>query len=207
MIDTDGYRPNVGIIVINAETDKVLWARRHGQDAWQFPQGGIKHHETPEDALYRELDEELGLQRNHVEIIGATRGWLRYELPKRFIRRRSTPMCIGQKQVWFLLRFIDHDDSVKLDASTHPEFDRWKWVNYWHPAREVIYFKRDVYRRALRELAPLIYPNADSTKSREAVPRWNSDKPLPAFIEVAEPRHRGVLLSVSRHNIEMRVKM
>ena len=79
-------------------------------------------------------------------MIGATRGWLRYDLPKRFIRRHSTPVCIGQKQVWFLLKLLDTDDAVKLDTCRKPEFDHWKWMNYWHPAREVIYFKRTVYR-------------------------------------------------------------
>ncbi len=155
MIDIDGFRPNVGIIVSNAQGD-VLWARRIGQDAWQFPQGGIKAHESPEEALYRELTEELGLLPEHVDVMGCTRGWLRYTLPKRFMRRSSTPVCIGQKQVWYLLRLVGGDAQVRLDASGTPEFDHWKWVQYWYPAREVIYFKRDVYRRALKELAPLL---------------------------------------------------
>jgi putative (di)nucleoside polyphosphate hydrolase len=152
MIDVDGFRPNVGIIVVNSRA-QVLWARRVGQDAWQFPQGGIKAHESPEEAMYRELMEELGLGPDHVELIGSTRGWLRYTLPQRFIRRNSTPLCIGQKQVWFLLRLLGDESAVRLDASNQPEFDYWKWVSYWHPPREVIFFKRQVYRRALRELA------------------------------------------------------
>lgn len=156
MIDSDGYRPNVGIIVANHRR-QVLWARRAGQRAWQFPQGGIKHRETPEQALYRELNEELGLLPEHVSIVGYTAGWLRYDLPKRFIRRRCKPVCIGQKQVWFLLQLVGRESEVCLDGCDQPEFDSWKWVNYWHPSREVIAFKRDVYRRALRELAPLLY--------------------------------------------------
>ena len=84
MIDEDGYRPNVGIILCNKQGD-VLWARRIGQDAWQFPQGGIKEFESPEDALYRELAEEVGLQKQDVEVLGSTRGWLRYRLPRRMI--------------------------------------------------------------------------------------------------------------------------
>jgi putative (di)nucleoside polyphosphate hydrolase len=164
VIDPDGFRPNVGIIVTNGH-GQVLWARRIGQDAWQFPQGGIKAHESPDQALYRELREELGLHERHVEIMGCTRGWLRYTLPRRFIRRQSMPVCIGQKQVWYLLRLVGEEHDVRLDACTEPEFDHWKWVNYWHPAREVIYFKRHVYRRALKELAPLLTPGSESQES------------------------------------------
>ena len=145
----------MGIILSNHRTE-VLWARRAGQEAWQFPQGGIKVHETPEEAMFRELFEELGLRSEHVEVIGSTRGWLRYTLPRRYMRRRSNPICIGQKQIWFLLRLLGNDSSVRLDLSEKPEFDHWKWVNYWRPSREVIFFKRHVYRRALKELAPLL---------------------------------------------------
>jgi len=154
VIDSDGFRPNVGIIVANGRGE-VLWARRAGRDSWQFPQGGIKADESPEEALYRELAEELGLTPCHVEVIGCTRGWLRYTLPRRFVRRNTRQVCIGQKQVWFLLRLLASEDDVRLDATGAPEFDHWKWVGYWRPAREVIYFKREVYRRALKELAPL----------------------------------------------------
>ncbi len=159
MIDTDGYRPNVGIIVTNRQGG-VLWARRFGQDAWQFPQGGIKAHETPEEALYRELGEELGLRAPDVEVMGSTRGWLRYTLPRRYVRRNCAPLCIGQKQVWFLLRLVGDEGRVRLDGCERPEFDAWRWIRYWDPPGEVIFFKRSVYRRALKELAPLL-PEVD----------------------------------------------
>ena len=159
MIDPDGYRPNVGIILSN-DVGRVLWARRVGQEAWQFPQGGIRSDETPEEAMFRELNEEVGLSPEHVEVIGSTRGWLRYQLPKRFVRRNCRPICIGQKQVWFLLRVSDAGEShVRLDCGDKPEFDCWRWVDYWQPLREVVFFKRDVYRRALSELAPLLFPD------------------------------------------------
>lgn len=155
MIDEQGYRPNVGIILCN-DHGQVLWARRIGQDAWQFPQGGIKQGESPEKALYRELTEEVGLTANDVQILGCTRGWLRYRLQKRMIRQGNRPICIGQKQKWFLLRLTGNDDAIDVNASPKPEFDGWNWVSYWFPLGEVVAFKRDVYRRAMTELAPKI---------------------------------------------------
>lgn len=154
MIDADGFRPNVGIILTNSRGE-LLWARRiGGQDAWQFPQGGIKHHESAEQALYRELEEEVGLSPQDVAILGVTRGWLRYRLPARYVRQQQ-PVCVGQKQKWFLLRFLGSDDQVNLALNDSPEFDHWRWVSYWYPINNVVAFKRDVYRRALRELSPL----------------------------------------------------
>jgi len=156
VIDTEGFRANVGMIVAGRQS-KVLWAGRAGQDGWQFPQGGIRSDENPQQALYRELYEELGLKADQVRIVGATRDWLRYTLPRRLVRKNASPPCIGQKQIWYLLRLMCDEREVRLDASRVPEFDRWKWVSYWHPSREVVYFKRAVYRRALKELAPLFY--------------------------------------------------
>src|SRR5690606_35697365 len=97
VIDNDGFRPNVGIILTN-DQGQLLWARRvGGQDAWQFPQGGINPHETAEQALYRELHEEIGLLPHDVDILACTRGWLRYRLPTRLVRHNSLPLCVGQK--------------------------------------------------------------------------------------------------------------
>lgn len=153
MIDTDGFRANVGIMLANAKGE-VLWARRVGQDAWQFPQGGIHEGESHEQALYRELQEEIGLTPNDVEVIACTRGWLRYRLPQRFVRRDSKPLCVGQKQKWFLLRMLADDARVTVDHTEKPEFDGWRWVSYWYPLGQVVSFKREVYRRAMKELAP-----------------------------------------------------
>lgn len=153
MIDSDGFRPNVGIILTNDE-GQLLWARRvGGQDAWQFPQGGINPHETPEQALYRELHEEIGLYPADVEILACTRGWLRYRLPHRLVRHNSLPLCVGQKQKWFLLKLISNDNNVSLNNGGRAEFDDWRWVSYWYPLGKVVSFKRDVYRRALKELS------------------------------------------------------
>ena len=153
MIDSDGFRPNVGIILAN-QCGQVLWAKRIGQDAWQFPQGGINVDETPEQAMYRELYEEVGLQPEDVRVLACTRGWLRYRLPRRLMRKDSRPLCIGQKQKWFLLELVSPDEQVKVDLSESPEFDDWRWVSYWFPVGRVVAFKRDVYRRAMKELAP-----------------------------------------------------
>ncbi len=153
MIDSDGFRPNVGIMLAN-DQGQLLWARRvGGHDAWQFPQGGISAGESPEQALYRELHEEVGLSPDAVELLGATKGWLRYRLPRRFIREGQKPLCIGQKQKWFLLRLLETDAAVQLHLNDKPEFDHWQWVSYWYPLNQVISFKREVYRRAMKELA------------------------------------------------------
>lgn len=159
MIDVDGYRKNVGMILANRE-GRVFWARRIGAvEAWQFPQGGIRSNETPRQALFRELAEETGLRPEHVEIIGCTKRWLRYDLPRNLIRWERKPVCIGQKQIWYLLRLLVDEEQVQLDLTDKPEFDVWCWVDYWLPARKVVNFKQDVYRRALNELAPLLFQN------------------------------------------------
>ena len=155
MIDSEGYRANVGIILCNPD-GFLFWARRIGQQAWQFPQGGIRSHESPEQALYRELGEEIGLGFEDVELIGATREWLRYRLPQHLVRYHREPVCIGQKQRWFLLRLLGHESKVNLMASGTPEFDCWRWILPNEPVREVVPFKRQVYRRALEELGPLL---------------------------------------------------
>lgn len=122
-------------------------------NSWQFPQGGIKAHEHPDAAMYRELYEEIGLKSKHVALIGRTRRWLHYNLPERYIRKNSLPLCIGQKQLWYILRLISHEKNIRLDRSNRPEFDAWCWVDYWSPLHDVVYFKKDVYRQALTELS------------------------------------------------------
>jgi putative (di)nucleoside polyphosphate hydrolase len=152
MIDRDGYRPNVGIVLCNLRNE-VFWGKRVKEHAWQFPQGGIKSGETPEQAMYRELKEEVGLDPGHVKILGRTREWLRYEVPQHWVRRESRSLYRGQKHIWFLLRLVGRDCDVSLRQSEHPEFDAWRWHEYWVPLESVIEFKRDVYKRALEELS------------------------------------------------------
>ena len=155
MIDKEGFRHGVGIILVNAKRQLFL-AKRIGKPAWQFPQGGMKNTETPEEAMFRELKEEIGLQPEDVKILASTKRWLRYRLPKRLVRHHSTPLCIGQKQKWFLLRFIGDDDRIDLVATESPEFDSWAWVSYWYPLTQVVSFKRRVYSLAMKEFARVV---------------------------------------------------
>ncbi|BDT74540.1 RNA pyrophosphohydrolase [Polynucleobacter sp. KF022] len=157
MLDREGYRPNVGIVLLNSRNE-VFWGKRVGQHSWQFPQGGIQHGESPEQAMYRELHEEVGLLPEHVQIIGRTRDWLRYDVPEEYLRRQNSTRVHraayrGQKQIWFLLRLVGLDSDIQLRASEHPEFDAWRWVPFWIQLDAVIGFKREVYQLALSELA------------------------------------------------------
>jgi putative (di)nucleoside polyphosphate hydrolase len=157
MLDREGYRPNVGIVLLNAHNE-VFWGKRVGQHSWQFPQGGIQHGESPEQAMFRELQEEVGLLPEHVQIIGRTRDWLRYDVPEEYLRRQNATRVHraayrGQKQIWFLLRLVGLDSDIQLRASEHPEFDAWRWVPFWIQLDGVIDFKREVYQLALSELA------------------------------------------------------
>jgi putative (di)nucleoside polyphosphate hydrolase len=165
MLDREGYRPNVGIILTN-QRHEVFWGKRIREHSWQFPQGGIKKGESPEDAMFRELYEEVGLKPEHVRIIGRTRDWLRYDVPKQWVRREWRGTYRGQKQIWFLLRLTGRDSDICLRATTKPEFDAWRWSTYWVPLESVIDFKRMVYEQALTELSRLVF------HAHERMPHW-----------------------------------
>ena len=154
MIDQDGYRANVCMVIVN-QSGQVFWAKRARQNAWQFPQGGIDAKESTETALFRELREETGLSGSSVDIIAVTRHWYRYRLPRRMLKNRNSTF-VGQKQKWFLLKMLAEDGAVQFDRSNTPEFDSWEWVSYWYPLGQVVSFKQDVYRRAMKELAPCL---------------------------------------------------
>jgi len=166
----DGYRPNVGIIICN-QKGQVFWARRINHDGWQFPQGGVsRDDESIYDAMYRELQEETGLNQNQVRVVAHTKEWLKYDLPKQYLRsqrRRQTQGVRrnkrvnfkGQKQVWFLLELLEDDSVVDLQAGLQtPEFDRWTWVETNFALDNIVDFKRSVYQQALNELSQYI-PN------------------------------------------------
>ena len=180
-IDAEGFRANVGIILANND-GKLLLAGRVGSKGWQFPQGGMLVGEDPEDAMYRELHEEVGLEPGDVDLLGVTDDWLRYRLPDKFVRRNSEPLCIGQKQRWFMLRLTTSPESVRFDRCDKPEFDRARWVDFWRPVNEVIYFKRRVYARALHELGSTVYPQGLPPRPRWWPKRWRAvfDKDIAA---------------------------
>jgi putative (di)nucleoside polyphosphate hydrolase len=169
-IDAEGFRANVGIVLIREDRQVFLGGRTGGR-GWQFPQGGVLRNEAPEQALFRELKEEIGLEETDVQIVASTRHWLRYRLPRQYVRRNSQPHCIGQKQRWFMLKLTGPEERLHFDSTAAPEFDRGRWVDYWTPVREVIYFKRAVYVRALDELARHAFP-----EDPPALPEWSESE-------------------------------
>jgi putative (di)nucleoside polyphosphate hydrolase len=169
-IDRHGFRANVGIVLTRGDGQLFLGGRVGGR-GWQFPQGGVNRGERVEEALFRELGEEIGLGQGDVEVLGSTRGWLRYRLPRQYVRDR----CIGQKQRWFLLKLTAEENKFRFDSTDQPEFDRWRWVDFWTPVREVVYFKRRVYARALHDLGTVIFPDG-----LPAYPEWWQELEIPS---------------------------
>ncbi|MBS1269099.1 MAG: RNA pyrophosphohydrolase [Gammaproteobacteria bacterium] len=154
----DGYRPNIGMILMNC-FGKVLWARRASRDGWQFPQGGIERNESFEDALLRELYEEVGLGVHQVNMLAHTLRWMHYDLPGSYLkraRRRGDSKFRGQKQIWCLLVLLGDDSQVCLSASKKPEFDKWIWTDWWTAVQQIVDFKRPVYESVWSELNPFL---------------------------------------------------
>ncbi len=173
-IDSEGYRANIGIILMNSSKQLMLGGRIDSR-GWQFPQGGVHKNEEPIQAMFRELYEEVGLVESDVEILSITNDWLKYKLPKKYIRKNSKPICIGQKQLWFLLKLVSDCNAIQFDKCNKPEFDCLKWVNFWHPVNEVIYFKRRVYARALYELGLSVYPEGLPQRPKSWPKSWIAD--------------------------------
>jgi putative (di)nucleoside polyphosphate hydrolase len=143
------YRPCAGIMLLNHD-NKVFVGRRIDQtmEAWQMPQGGIDEGEEVKTAALRELEEEIGTSK--VEIIARTPGWLRYDLPDELIGKVWEGKYRGQKQKWYLMRFLGEDTEINLDTH-HPEFSAWKWVDIEEVPKMIVPFKRELYFAVLKE--------------------------------------------------------
>lgn len=195
MLDRDGFRPNVGIVLLN-QKNQVFWGKRIRTHSWQFPQGGIDRGETPEQAMFRELHEEVGLQPHHVRLLARTRDWLRYEVPDRYIRRDARGHYKGQKQIWYLLQLLGHDWDLNLRATNHPEFDAWRWNDYWVPLDVVVEFKRGVYEMALTELSRFLPRNEHRNRYLRGSPRARSGEMLgPSMTSHGSLRVSSVLVA------------
>lgn len=173
-IDSNGFRKNVGIVLYNSDGN-VLLASRVGKKGWQFPQGGINLNESEDDALYRELYEEIGLQKKDVKIVYRTNNWLKYRLPDQYIRKDSKDYCIGQKQKWFLLKLICDESKISLKKGDTPEFDYWHWVSYWKPVSKVIFFKKQIYNSVLLEFRSIVFDGNGPSRPRWWPEHWKND--------------------------------
>lgn len=149
-----GYRPCVGLLLLNANGEVFVGRRLDTQDAWQMPQGGIDPGEEPRTAVLREMQEEIGTGK--AEIIAESDLWRHYELPASLARRVWGGRYRGQAQKWFALRFTGEDADIDLTATPHMEFDAWQWVALDRLVDLIVPFKRDVYLEVVGEFAPLI---------------------------------------------------
>ncbi|MFN7223817.1 MAG: RNA pyrophosphohydrolase [Paracoccaceae bacterium] len=144
------YRPCVGVTLINAKGQ--IWAGQRidsPSPAWQMPQGGIDNGEKSREAACRELWEETGVTSDLVEFIGKTHGWVTYDLPPDLLGKVWNGKYRGQKQKWFLLRYLGRDDQISIDRD-HPEFSAWKWIGVEEMLAAIVPFKRAVYDEVVR---------------------------------------------------------
>ena len=152
--DLSFYRPAVGIMLINPAGLAFIGRRIDmpaGLAAWQMPQGGIDPGESPREAAFRELKEEVGTDK--AEILAETQGWLHYDLPSDIASRMWSGRWRGQRQKWFLMRFTGEDADIN-PATEHPEFDAWEWVEPERLPELIVPFKRQLYRELLAEFRP-----------------------------------------------------
>jgi len=158
MSDADSlpYRPCVGVMLVNMD-GKVFVAQRidNRAEAWQMPQGGIDPGEDPRTAAIRELGEETGLLPEHVEIIGQTQDELFYDLPADLVPKLWGGKYRGQRQTWFLMRFLGTDADIAIDTP-HPEFSEWKWIMPAVLPDVIVPFKRKLYRDVLKHFSDAI---------------------------------------------------
>ncbi|MBY0355855.1 MAG: RNA pyrophosphohydrolase [Rickettsiales bacterium] len=145
------YRMGVGLMLLN-EHQQVFVGRRIDQrsEAWQMPQGGIDAGEDPRTAVFREMEEEIGTAQ--AEILAESDGWLDYDLPVHLVPELWGGKYRGQKQKWYLMRFLGRDADINLQTA-HPEFFEWQWANPQQLPQLIVPFKRELYQRILNEFA------------------------------------------------------
>ncbi len=152
--EPDRYRPNVGVILVNREGRVFVAARiDNPADAWQMPQGGIDKGEDPAVAALRELEEEIGTGK--AEIVAESDGWYQYDLPPELIGKMWGGKYRGQKQKWYVLRFLGTDADINLDTR-HPEFRAWKWVSFEQVPDLIVPFKRDLYQELVEAFGDVV---------------------------------------------------
>ena len=145
------YRSNVGIMLINDEGHVFVGQRLdNNQNAWQMPQGGIDCDEDPQSAAYRELLEETGIEQENVRFLAKSSKWLVYDLPEDLIPKLWDGKYRGQKQKWFLFKFLGTNRDINI-STEHPEFSNWKWMPKENLLEEIVPFKKSVYESVLRE--------------------------------------------------------
>ena len=145
------YRSNVGIMMVNEKGYLFVGQRLdNNQNAWQMPQGGIDAGEDPETAAYRELLEETGVKKQDVRFVASSSKWLSYDLPEDLIPILWDGKFRGQKQKWFLFKFLGEDGDINI-ATEHPEFSKWKWISKENLLKEIVPFKKSVYENVLKE--------------------------------------------------------
>lgn len=148
------YRPCVGVMLLNRVGKVWVGRRTDVEDAWQMPQGGIDAGESPAEAAIRELTEEIGT--GNARIIGESREWLAYDLPREIVPKTWGGKYRGQRQKWFALEFLGDDSEIAPEHVRHPEFDAWQWVDAQRLPLLAVTFKRDIYESVVAEFAPLI---------------------------------------------------
>ena len=148
------YRSAVGMMVINTENKVFIGQRIDSEDpAWQMPQGGIGPNENTDQAMLRELEEEIGTK--NVEIIVKAKTWYKYDLPSELAGRLWGGKYKGQKQLWYVLRFRGKDDDININTY-HPEFRSWRWVDKEELLALIVPFKRDLYMQIFEDLWPYV---------------------------------------------------
>jgi putative (di)nucleoside polyphosphate hydrolase len=150
------YRPCVGLMVVNTRKNFFTAQRLDfTSTAWQMPQGGIDKGEEALHAAYRELSEETSITENDVELLAVSRDWFRYDLPKELVSKLWNGLYRGQKQKWFLMRFIGNDDDINLNTEI-PEFSCWRWSTRQQLIESIVPFKKDLYRAVVKEFQPFL---------------------------------------------------